>query len=652
MGRDSPGQEMLSGSYYRANCTVGAIIIFLAGAGNQSARAGVPAKVDFAHTIVPILQSHCVECHGGRRHKGDFSINTRESILQAGAVEPGKSADSELIDLVTSDDADERMPKGKPPLSAGEIQSLRDWIDGGMTWESGFTFDVHDYEPPLRPRRPALPPVVDGRSNPIDRILDGYLQQHKVQRPAPLDDAAFLRRVYLDLIGLLPSPDTLQVFVTSKDPAKRRQVVDELLADKYGYAEHWLSFWNDLLRNDYTGTGYIDGGRESISRWLYRALVDDMPYDEFVRELIAPTKESEGFIKGIEWRGNVSASQKPELQFAQNVSQVFLGINMKCASCHDSFIDRWTLKQTYGLAAVCAKGPLEMYRCDKPIGKTAEAAWIFPELGQIDPKAPREKRLERLAQLMTDPQNGRFTRTIVNRLWHRLMGHGIVHPVDAMQTKPWDADLLDYLAVDLADHHYDLKSTLRLIVNSQAYQSQSVALDAQPSNATFVYMGPLPKRMTAEQFIDSLWEITDTGPTKPHKKVAAFLTADERSSHKTYRASLESSDLLMRSLGRPSREQVVTDRPAVVTTLEALDLSNSPILAETLNRGAENVLKRFDSQDKGAIIDWLYRFALSRRPTSDERSTAMELLAAPQRQQGVEDLLWGVLMLPEYQIIR
>ncbi len=371
-----------------------------------------------------------------------------------------------------------------------------------------------------------------------------------------------------------------------------------------------------------------------------------------MRELIAPTKESEGFIKGIEWRGNVSASQKPELQFAQNVSQVFLGINMKCASCHDSFIDRWTLKQTYGLAGVCAKGPLEMYRCDKPLGKTAEAAWLFPELGQIDPKAPREERLRRLAELMTDPQNGRLTRTIVNRLWHRLMGHGIVHPVDAMQTKPWNADLLDYLAVDLADHHFDLKSTLRLIVSSQAYQSQAVSLDAQPNSARFVYMGPLPKRMTAEQFIDSLWEITDTGPTKPHKKVAAFLTAEEKASHKTYRASLEASDLLMRSLGRPNREQVVTDRPAELTTLEALDLSNSPLLAETLHRGAANVLKRFDGQDAVAIVDWLYRFALSRPPTSDERATALELLNSQQKQQGVEDTLWAVLMLPEFQIIR
>ncbi len=650
---DHPGRGMFSGFHYRAIRTCGPILLLFFRAVVPAASAeDVASKFDFPHVIVPILKAHCVECHGGRRHEGDFSLNTRESILAAKAVEPGKAADSRLIELVTSDDKDERMPKGKPALSAADVKALRDWIDAGMPWEAGFTFAIREYEPPLRPRRPDLPPAVAGRENAVDRILDAYLEKHHVKRLAPLDDAEFLRRVYLDTVGLLPTPEALQSFVASDDPAKRQHAIDELLADSHGYAEHWLSFWNDLLRNDYAGTGYIDGGRKPISGWLYRALVTNMPYDEFVRQLIAPSPESEGFILGIKWRGNVNASQKPELQFAQNVSQVFLGINMKCASCHDSFIDRWTLAQTYGLASVCANEPLEMYRCDKPLGKTAEAAWMFSELGQIDPKAPREARLHRLAELMTNSEDGRLTRTIVNRIWHRLMGRGIVHPVDAMQAEPWSADLLDYLAVHLVDNHYDLKSTIRLIVSSQAYQSQAVALDAAPTAADYVYSGPLPKRMTAEQFVDALWEITDTGPVQPNNKAAVFLTADEKVAHKSYRSSLEASDPLMRSLGRPNREQVVSDRPATLTTLQALDLANSPLLAETLSHGAANVLKRFEERDSATVIDWIYKYALSRPPTSDERATATELLHSPPTQQGVEDLLWAVLMLPEYQIIR
>jgi hypothetical protein len=277
---------------------------------------------------------------------------------------------------------------------------------------------------------------------------------------------------------------------------------------------------------------------------------------------------------------------------------------------------------------------------------------MFPELGQIDPHAPREERLKQLAALMTSSENGRFTRTIVNRLWHRLMGRGIVHPVDAMQTEPWSADLLDYMAVYLADNGYDLKSIIRLIAASQAYQSQAVALDAQPAGPDFVFTGPIAKRMTAEQFVDALWQMTDTGPREPHGNVAEFLTTDEKKDHVSYRASLVNSDLLMRSLGRPNREQVVSDRPAVLTTLQALDLSNSPLMAETLNRGAESVSQRFAGQDSGAVVEWLYESALSRPPTAEERAIAVDVLGSPPTVQGVEDLLWMVIMLPEFQIVR
>ena len=504
------------------------------------------------------------------------------------------------------------MPKKKPPLSADEIKTLTEWIDAGAPWDAGFTFAANDYDPPLRPRRPELPEAKDGRANPIDRILDAYLEQHKVARPTSLGDAAFLRRVYLDLVGLLPTPEQLREFVDNQSPGKRAEVVDSLLQNKQAYAEHWLTFWNDLLRNDYQGTGYIDGGRTQITAWLYRSLLENKPYDEFARELIAPTPESEGFMRGIKWRGNVNASQKQEVQFAQNVSQVFLGLNMKCASCHDSFIDRWKLSETYGLAAIYADAPLEINRCDKPTGKMAQAAWLFPELGQVDAAAPKSERLKQLAKLMTDHENGRFTRTIVNRLWHRFMGRGIVHPVDAMQTAPWSADLLDYLATDLSDNGYDLKRTMRLIVTSDAYQSESVALDAQPAGQEFVYAGPIAKRMTAEEFVDSLWQLTNTGPKEPHHAVAKFLSSDETAAHKTYRAALVACDPLMRSLGRPNREQVVSDRPTMLTTLQALDLSNSQLLATTLSKGAAKILKQSDAQNDDKLTAWIYEAALAR----------------------------------------
>src|SRR5882757_11396185 len=151
---------MFSGLHYRAVGTCGPILLLMTGVAITASLAAEPAaKVDFPHAIVPILKAHCVECHGGHRHEGDFSINTREAILKAGVVEPGRAADSHLIDLVTSEGKKERMPKGKPALSAADVKTLRDWIDEGMPWEAGFTFAAREYEPPLRPRRPELPPA-------------------------------------------------------------------------------------------------------------------------------------------------------------------------------------------------------------------------------------------------------------------------------------------------------------------------------------------------------------------------------------------------------------------------------------------------------------------------------------------------------------
>jgi hypothetical protein len=226
-----------------------------------------------------------------------------------------------------------------------------------------------------------LPPARDGHAQPDRPGGRRLLRRASGDAPAPLDDAAFLRRVSLDLVGLLPTPERLEAFLADPAPDKRERAVGELLDDDQAYAEHWLTFWNDLLRNDYEGTGYIDGGRKAITPWLYRALRENTPYDRFVRELISPTPESEGFIKGIKWRGAVNASQVPELQFAQNVGQVFLGVNLKCASCHDSFIDSWKLDDTYALAAVIADAPLELYRCDKPTGATGPGPIPLPRAG-------------------------------------------------------------------------------------------------------------------------------------------------------------------------------------------------------------------------------------------------------------------------------
>jgi hypothetical protein len=610
-------------------------------------------KVDFAHDIVPLLKARCAECHTAGKYKGSFSLDTREDVLKKKAVVPGKSGESELIRRVTSTDPDERMPNKGEPLTVKQIDLLKAWIDQGFVWDEGFSFRGGDYVVPLKPRRPTLPPARDGLEHPIDRILDVYFNKNKIERPAALDDVAFLRRLYFDVIGLLPAPAEAEIFLKDSSKDKRSRLVRKLLDENRCYADHWLSFWNDLLRNDYAGTGYIDGGRTPITGWLYASLLDNKPYDQFVRELISPTPASEGFIKGIKWRGNVNASQVPELQFSQNVSQVFFGINMKCASCHDSFIDRWKLDDAYALAAVIADRPLEIHRCDKPTGRFAGARFIFPELGTIDAKQPREKRLEELARLVTDRNNGRFARTITNRIWQRLMGRGIVHPVDVMANRPWSEDLLNYLGVYLADQKYDLKKLIEHIVTSRAYRSRPVALKEEPPGDDYVFHGPQVRRMTAEQFIDAVWMLTKTAPKKAAYRGSPPPFGESVPPERRFiRASLVNADPLMRSLGRPNREQVVTTRPDQLTTLQALDLSNGQVLTDTLARGAANIVKEKPNATAEDLIEDLYQRALCRKPTAEEMAAARELIGTPATADGLADLLWAVVMLPEFQLVR
>ena len=769
------------------------------------------AKVDFVHQVMPILKMHCAECHTDGAQKGGLSMNTRTEFLAGGeggeVAVPGNPEDSWFLAVVASEDSAERMPPKGPGLSGGEIEVLRTWVAEGMRWDEGITLGSSGWEPPLKPRVVEVPPARRGRTHPIDRILDDYFEENRISPPAPSHDRSFARRAYLDLIGILPTPEELESFLANPAKDKRNRLVEDLLSREVDYADHWLTFWNDLLRNDYTGTGFITGGRKQITSWLYDSLRTNKTYDVMTRELIVGQGNAAGFINGIKWRGNVNASQTRDMQFAQNVSQVFLGINMKCASCHDSFIDRWTLQEAYDLAAVFSETPLELERCDVPTGKMATPRWMFPKLGQIDANAKRNERLGQLAGLLTHPENGRFTRTIVNRLWAQLMGRGIVHPVDAMHTEPWNENLLDYLAVRFAEDGYDLRKFLALVMSSEAYRAQSESVPTRPGE-DYQFRGPAPKRMSAEQLMDTIWQVTRTYPVNAEAKVdrserlpeserpklpdlgkagkitarwiwgpnpnarkvrlrksvtlekqpafasliatcdnafsmkinGAFLTSSENWQKPVYheissflqagenlievdaemhggasgfvahlkigkvsvriietdgswevqkqgqwqpakeghtygsgpwkrilheahptapgvrenappiRASLVKNDFLMRSLGRPHRDQVVTSRPAELTTLQAIDLANGEILSQYLKRGAENLAPRASIEQ--GFVDWLYQHSLSRPPSSGERTVLQSVLTDSPEPSQVEDLLWLVFMQPDFQIIR
>jgi len=500
------------------------IVLFVLGATiSYSSFSSLRAdeKIDFAHDVAPILQTRWAKCHTGTQKKGGLSINTRQALLTGGDSGPAvvirKSAASELIERVTSQDADTRMPPEGERLTRAQIELLRRWIDADLPWEDGFAFGKATRQAPLPPRRPSVPndPTLGALSNPIDRFLHGYFSEHKVPAADLVSDRVFARRVSFDLAGLPPTPEQLTSLEGDSQVGRRERFVDRLLDDCEAFTAHWLTFWNDLLRNAYHGTGFIDGGRKQITGWLYGAIFENKPYDRFVHELISPPRDagSEGFAFGIKWRGTVNESQRREIQAAQSVAQVFLGTNLKCASCHDSFVNHWKLTDAYALASVFADGPLELHRCDQPTGVPSTVGFLYPQLGTIDAQSSRPERMQQLAELVTHSENGRLARTIVNRVWSKLFGRGLVEPLDNMDAEPWHQDLLDFLASDLADHGYDLKRTLRLMATSRAYQLPGVGLDrAFAASESFVFRGPIVKRLSAEQFVDTVFALTSTWP--------------------------------------------------------------------------------------------------------------------------------------------
>ncbi len=566
----------------RWRCTAAvlvAAVMFQIPAAGQDGSAGDVRQVQ------SILHDRCHSCHNARLLQGGLSLQTLTDVLQGGvsgpALVPGSSRDSLLFQRV-SGVKEPRMPFREEPLNSRELALLRRWIDQGASWPS-------DQPPPaatprLAPHRPRVPEGPAHLENPIDRFVASVLSAQGRPFPQPVSDRVFLRRVHLDLWGLLPSPQEVESFLWEESDRKRERRIQALLADSERYAEHWMSYWNDLLRND-EGVRY-HGEREPISEWLRKSLQENLSYDRLVQALLNPAAEDDprGFLVGVNWRGEISASQSRSMQAAQNSAHVFLGVNLKCASCHDSFVDRWKLSDSYGLASLFAEEELELVRCDVPLGRTAAPRFIFPELGEIS-AGDLEQRRRQAAALFTTPRNGRFARTLVNRIWGRLLGRSLVQAMDDPESTAWSPDLQDWLAWDFVENGHDLRRLLAQILTSRTYQMPSVqdSPPAEPS-ASAPFGGPVPRRLSAEQFLDGVSSVTGEW------RVLSSASGDPGRPSRAWRFK---SSPLTRSLGRPIRDQVVLERNHESSTLQALELSFGDELNRLIRRGAASLAGRF-----------------------------------------------------------
>ena len=496
-----------------------------------------------------------------------------------------------------------------------------------------------------RPEKIALSKVTG--HNFIDEHVHAKLTKLNIAPSDVCSDSEYLRRVYLDIIGTLPTPAEARRFLDNKEPDRRAKLVDELL-ERSEYADYWALKWADLLRVDRQALGHKRAF--AYYRWIRESLAANKPYDQFVRELLT----AEGPLDQVGPANFFKVVQKPG-DAASTLSQVFLGVRIACAECHHHPFDRWSQTDYFGMQAfftpvgvkntpakqefVLAGGdPLTKH---PRTGETIHAhalATLMPE------KSMAGDRRAVLADWMTQPDNPWFAANLANRLWAHFLGRGLVEPVDDVRATnpPTNPELLDALAKHIVKSKFDVKQTIRAITVSRTYQ-----LSARP-NATNEkdeqnYSRALFRRLDAEVLLDMVSQTTGV-PEKFHGLPSGYRAIQLWDSKVTH--------YFLKVFGRPMRATACEcERNQAPSVSQVLHLLNAPEIHNKLTHEAGTVARLARTmKDDGALVDELYLTCYSRLPDARERGVALDYLRRDpaKRRQAAEDLAWSLMNTLEF----
>ena len=397
-------------------------------------------------------------------------------------------------------------------------------------------------------------------SKQIDALVAKGLAKEKLKANKPASDETFLRRVYLDVTGRIPTPEEAQAFLSSKEANKRAKLIDKLLASD-GYVYHFYNYWADVLRAQSQGIGDSSAAQEYLN-FIRKSLRENKPYDQFSRELVS----SEGTIFKTGAIGYYMRDRGMALDNLSNTVRIFLGTRLECAQCHNHPFDRWSEMEFYKMAAFTHNMTGTNYRSknmdetqklireDKSLEKETQDMMrraltdafrplqstevvqnkgtlrLPPEYKYTDGK-PKDvvqaavmfgkpvaltkdsNPIQEYAKWMTSSDNPRFTTVIANRLWKKVMGLGLIEPLDEMvdSSVASNPDLMKFLSRQMIAMKYDMKAYLRMVLNSETYQRESTKEDLQPGTPYF-FQGPVFRRMSAEQIWDSVVTLINPNP--------------------------------------------------------------------------------------------------------------------------------------------
>jgi hypothetical protein len=483
--------------------------------------------------------------------------------------------------------------------------------------------------------------------NYIDQKIDAKLQRLKLQPSPVVDDATFLRRVSLDLTGQIPTPKTVQTFLADSTPSRQRRskLIDRLIASP-AFTDHWTVKWGDLLQSSRKYLG--DKGVYAFREWIHDSLAANKPFDQMARELLTARGSSYDDPAANYFR--VTRDAKPTME---KTTQVFLGVRMVCAQCHDHPFERWTQNQYYQMAAFFSPVGL---RAGYEVGEEI----IFDQRADYEMKHPKdghvvrpeylvaangggavptdEHRRDALAQWITSRDNPFFAKAIANRVWSYFFGKGIIDPVDDIRASnpPSNPALLEALTKDLVDHNFDLQYLMRTIANSRAYQT-SIDVNEWNAGDRDNFSHAFPRRLAAEELMDAVSSAAGVRASFPEvpEDTAAEQLVDPHIGKEGF----------LDVFGRPLRESACEcERRTDFSLPQALNLVNgatiSDAVADSKGRVATLVLS---GRNEAAMVDELYFASIGRPPTTEERDHGVRYLGGGARATRAQDLLWALL---------
>ncbi|HYT93095.1 MAG TPA: DUF1549 domain-containing protein, partial [Gemmataceae bacterium] len=600
----------------------------------ETLRAWITAGVPLGDPMAPRVESIRVE-----PAERSLAPHGRQQLRVVARYTDGRETD------VTAHARFQSNNEGLAGVSAGGLVSAGE-TPGEVAVMASFMGAVDVFRAILpRPERIANYPQL-----PENNFIDGHvfrkLRKLNILPSEPADDAEYLRRVYLDVIGTLPTVAEARRFLADKRPDRRALLVEELL-QRPEYADYWALKWADILRVDRQALGHKRA--YAFYRWIRESLAVNKPYDQFVREILTaegPLDENgpANFYKVVGKPGEAASS----------LSQVFLGVRIACAECHHHPFDRWSQTDYFGMQAFFApvgvrktpQGEFVQATGDPLTKHPRSGATIFAHaLGMAMPSAsPKGERRLVLADWMTRPDNAWFARNLANRLWAHFLGRGLVEPVDDVRATnpPTNPELLDALAAELARSKFDVKQLIRTITASRVYQLSS---RPNPTNEKDEqnYSRALFRRVDAEVLLDMVSQAT--GVAERFDNVPAGTRAIQLWDSKV-------SHYFLKLFGRPVRVSACEcERNHEPGVAQVLHLLNSPEVDAKLRheRGTVARLVR-EKKDDGDLVEELYLTFYSRPPTGKERAAAIAFLRdrVAQRRQAAEDLAWTLLNSLEF----